>query len=725
MSVTSALPDTSGDLPFMQPVLRRGRSYLDRALLPGDENELRLTRLLAGLTERGLDGVVLFGAAHLPENLVYYANYTPTTFHGVLIARAGEPPILLAGKGGARDHPYIRTVSWVADIRYAADIGEAVAEATREWDGGFGVAGLDTTLPWAVRDGVVAAVGDRAVAVDDVVAAQRRLKTPRELAVLRRAGDVARVAAEAAAQAAAAGAGRRTALAAADHAARAAGAHDCRITAGAPSGGLTTLAEVTDDPGPVSAVVAAEFLGYWGVAAIAVDEAVDPAGSAALDRVVAALRPDRTPAEAVGGADDPGARYLVNGIGCGLTEAPTRRRPGSRWSRATWSPSCASTAVRTAWSSASAPCRSRPRVAVISDLRATTADAVRELAAVPVDDAAREAARLRLVDTMFAVAVGRRTEQGRRSAALGDSLHGSRSVAARAFRLAASCRMTEIDDIDLLSCTTPGAIVVPTVLAVLGSPAVGDAVGADVLDVVARGYEIAVGLGEGIAGPSRLASGVWPSLVVAPVTAAAVTTLLLGGDGADSSGRSCSPRSRASRATPAARPARTCSPPASWWASAARWPSARASRSPASAVEEPSGGCSPSRPPATSPRVTPPEDQAILLGPAGDDLGRGPAASPRGDAPSRRPPRAHRRRGPARVRRDDGQAAGPHPPRQPLQRRLPAGPGSAPAGGAARRRAGPTCHVDEFASVDGRWCTSAACDDLSAHYPAPGPPGCG
>jgi Xaa-Pro aminopeptidase len=326
MSVASVLPDTGTDLPFMQPVLRRGRSYLDRAVLPGDENESRLTGLLARLTEQRLNGVVLFGAAHLPENLVYYANYPPTTFHGVLIARTGEPPILLAGKGGARDHPYIRTVSWVSDIRYAADIGEAVAEATAGWNadtGRFGVAGLDTALPWAVRDGVVAAVGDRAVAVDDVVAAQRRVKTPRELAVLRRAGEVARIGAEASVRAVEAGGGRRTALAAADHAARAAGAHDCRITAGAPSGGLTTLAEVTDDPGPVSAVVAAEFLGYWGVATIDVGGAADPAGAADLSRVVAALRPDRTVAGCVAEAGSPGARYLVNGIGCGLTEAPT------------------------------------------------------------------------------------------------------------------------------------------------------------------------------------------------------------------------------------------------------------------------------------------------------------------------------------------------------------------------------------------------------------------
>lgn len=292
-------------MPFMEPVLRRGRSYLDRELLPGDENESRLTRLLDRAAEQGLDGVVLFGAAHLPEALVYYANYTPTTFHGALVARPGEPPVLYAGKGGARDHPYIRTVSWVADIRYAADLGAAIRELTDGWEGGsgrLGVHGLDTTLPHHVRDGVVAALEGRLVPIDELVAAQRRVKSARELEVLRRARDLAATAAGAAASALSSGAGRRTALAAADHAARAGGAHDCRITAAVEGGGVATIAEVDDDPGAVDALIAVEYLGYWGMAPIGAGNGLTAADLTAAD-------------------------VLVNGIGCGLSEAPYAGEP--------------------------------------------------------------------------------------------------------------------------------------------------------------------------------------------------------------------------------------------------------------------------------------------------------------------------------------------------------------------------------------------------------------
>ena len=154
------------------------------------------------------------------------------------------------------------------------------------------------------------------------------------------------------------------------------------------------------------------------------------------------------------------------------------------------------------------------------------AGVVHDLAAVPVRDYDRYVARLRLADTAFAIHVGSRTGQGRSGAELAGELHGTQSVAGRAFRLVAAGRMTEVDDIDLLSCVTPGAIVVPTVLALVGR---ADPIGADgVLDVVVRGYEVALGLGEAIGGPHRLATGVWPSLTVGGVTAAAVASWLLG-----------------------------------------------------------------------------------------------------------------------------------------------------------------------------------------------------
>jgi hypothetical protein len=323
MTDIEVAPDT--DLALMQPVLRRGRSFLDREIMPGDENEYRLNALLTAAAERGLDGAVIFGAAHRPENLGYYANYTPTTFYGAVVARTGEQPVLFAGKGGARDHPYIRTVSWINDIRYASPIGAAAVAVADSWKAPWtklGVAGLDTTLPHEARDEVVAALGDRYEEIDDLVAAHRRVKSAREIAVLGTADEIAHRAAAAAVGAYDAGAGRRAALAAADFSARAGDAHDCRITARGESGGTVNLSEVRDDRGPLSAVVAVEYLGYWGMAAIRLGRS-GPADTTATDRLVAALRPGVTLADVLAGEDVDSAAFLVNGVGCGPSEAPT------------------------------------------------------------------------------------------------------------------------------------------------------------------------------------------------------------------------------------------------------------------------------------------------------------------------------------------------------------------------------------------------------------------
>ncbi|GIH19761.1 MmgE/PrpD family protein [Rugosimonospora africana] len=160
-------------------------------------------------------------------------------------------------------------------------------------------------------------------------------------------------------------------------------------------------------------------------------------------------------------------------------------------------------------------------------------DLVRALASVPVTGRDRRAARLRLADTAFASLVGSRTSQGRRAAALAADRYGETSLSGRVFRLVAACRMTEIDDVDLESCVTPGSIVGPAVLAVLSGQSRSGAAVPDldtVLDVIVHGYEIALGLGEAIRGPERLATGVWPTLTIGGVTAAAVTSRLLGAD---------------------------------------------------------------------------------------------------------------------------------------------------------------------------------------------------
>jgi hypothetical protein len=311
----------------MNPVLRRGRSVLDRRLMPADESEGRLDRLLAAASAAGLDGVLVFGNAHMPQDLVYFANYMPTTFIGTIVARPGHPPTLIAGKGGGRDHPYIRTISWIDDIRFYPDLGEGVLTIVDAWDlkaPRLGTVGLDTTLPHEMQESVVAAIpAERRVALDAEVIEMRRTKSARELLVMRDATELAAGAAAAAVAAYEDGASRREALAAADFAARSQGAEDCRVTAGSRDG-IVPLSEVEDESSaPFSLLVAVEALGYWGLAtATSGDAASDGTVSdGALDAVVSGLRPGVRVGDVLPRSGD-AEGFVLGGIGCALGEFP-------------------------------------------------------------------------------------------------------------------------------------------------------------------------------------------------------------------------------------------------------------------------------------------------------------------------------------------------------------------------------------------------------------------
>lgn len=98
----------------------------------------------------------------------------------------------------------------------------------------------------------------------------------------------------------------------------------------------------------------------------------------------------------------------------------------------------------------------------------------------------------------------------------------------RVARAVATTRLTETDDIHLASCTTAGAVVVPTALVL--APALGVDAPERVARAVAAGYDTMVRFAEAVHGPEILYRGLWPTYLAAPLGAAAVTAALLGLD---------------------------------------------------------------------------------------------------------------------------------------------------------------------------------------------------
>lgn len=97
----------------------------------------------------------------------------------------------------------------------------------------------------------------------------------------------------------------------------------------------------------------------------------------------------------------------------------------------------------------------------------------------------------------------------------------------------ATARLTEVDDMHTASCTTPGAVVILSALALAADVASGPTGGPDsgrLAACIHAGYEVMTCLGEALSGPEILHNGIWPTLLLAPVTNAAVASKLLGLD---------------------------------------------------------------------------------------------------------------------------------------------------------------------------------------------------
>ncbi|MGH2876402.1 MAG: MmgE/PrpD family protein, partial [Solirubrobacteraceae bacterium] len=133
-----------------------------------------------------------------------------------------------------------------------------------------------------------------------------------------------------------------------------------------------------------------------------------------------------------------------------------------------------------------------------------------------------EAVGARLLDGLGAHLAGAATSEGRAVAASvgrwDPGLLGS--VAQRV----ATVRLTELDDIHMPTCTTPGAVVIPTAVALAAALEVG---GSRLADAITVGYEAMARLGAAIDGARVVYRGVWPTYFCAPFTAAAVTATLL------------------------------------------------------------------------------------------------------------------------------------------------------------------------------------------------------
>ncbi len=157
------------------------------------------------------------------------------------------------------------------------------------------------------------------------------------------------------------------------------------------------------------------------------------------------------------------------------------------------------------------------------------AKALASISPAGIDTATKNRARERVLDTLGAVALGFSTPEGQALRRYAQRLgREASSAAARCRLLVGAARTTEIDDIDLGSCTTVGAVIVPVALCVAAARA--DVDGERALSGVVAGYEAMTRLGRAIHGATLLYRGVWPTYVTAAFGAAATAAKIIGAD---------------------------------------------------------------------------------------------------------------------------------------------------------------------------------------------------
>jgi 2-methylcitrate dehydratase PrpD len=163
-------------------------------------------------------------------------------------------------------------------------------------------------------------------------------------------------------------------------------------------------------------------------------------------------------------------------------------------------------------------------VAVVDDFVHELAARVVAARAMPLSPDTRDALARRVFDLTGSIAGGLQTAEAQATLAVLRRLHAIESPAYLLGALTVAARSTELDDIDLISCTTPGSVVVPAVLVAAAMSGANPELRAA---AIGAGYDVMTALGLALDGANAVYGSRWPTYFGAAMSvAASVATLL-------------------------------------------------------------------------------------------------------------------------------------------------------------------------------------------------------
>jgi Xaa-Pro aminopeptidase len=317
----------------MQPTLLVGPADWDAARMPRAEFLERAAALWRRCPAAA--GAIVYGGRAQHAELAYLTNFTPKLEAALaLIPRVGAAQLLVGG--GPNMLQAAKPLTFIENVRPLRNVGETVAQWTREQSGGGRPVLIGgAAMPAPLRRQIDEAAGKIADKTADLWMLMRR-KSERERAAVREACVALGVAVDAMAQAQRAGAGTTDAVLSGERAAWRAGAQDVRTLFSLDGGRTlrpfdTPLERALD---PLQVYVAVRRFGYWAEGFAVLTASPNPLARGAgevLRYAMEMIRPGHgcgDVARAITAAVHPlgshpvTAHVVGNGIGLALEEQP-------------------------------------------------------------------------------------------------------------------------------------------------------------------------------------------------------------------------------------------------------------------------------------------------------------------------------------------------------------------------------------------------------------------
>jgi Xaa-Pro aminopeptidase len=337
----------------LHTVLNRGCSIWDRTRMPEDELRRRLDQVRAGMKERDVDLLLVYGDSWKFGHLAYVSDFIPKNRGAMaVIPLEGEPALVI--QEPSRNNPFSRTLTWIQEThsvgKFVQGVGDTI-KARGVKPKRVGLVAVEEQLnirEWLELDKLFE--GAQRVNFNDYLSSLRLIKSPVELSILKETVRILEEALSEFEKKAAPGCKEYRVMAEIERVARRQGVEDFRFLlarSGASTIGLRPAADATFEKGEaILILVAASFQRYWaelgqtfclGKPSDAVSKSYEMARQI-FQQLSAGIKPGTAPhsaSEALKAIPSAAARQslqaygLGNGLGLDLCEEPYLGKEGN------------------------------------------------------------------------------------------------------------------------------------------------------------------------------------------------------------------------------------------------------------------------------------------------------------------------------------------------------------------------------------------------------------